>query len=105
VLTLCDDPVLEELWSGDLQIVGVAPASASLDAASRQLDIVLDRIAQQAADVTMFMLDDTYDSLLVDDHDRQLKEELNALLATLDPRRPIDEQILDLLAPLRGRSS
>jgi hypothetical protein len=105
-LTLFKDPVLEELWGEDLDIVPMCPARRNkaddneLAAASRQLDIVLDRIAQEAADVSTFLLDETYETLLIDEHDKKVKRGVQHLMSLLDGAKPIDQQLHRLLAPL-----
>jgi hypothetical protein len=107
-LTLFDDPILEKLWGEDLDVIPVGPAQRNKDdnkelaAASRQLDIVLDRIAMEAADVSAFLLDDTYESLLkADPHEMELKTKVKELIGLLEIGKPIDQQIDRLLAPLR----
>jgi len=105
VLTLFDDPLLEELWGRDLDIVPVAAAltgstnDMSSGTASRQLDIVLDQIDARAADVTPFLLDDTYDSML-DPTERAVKSSVQALDAALKGSGPVGEQIADMIQRL-----
>lgn len=102
VLTLFDDPLLHELWGHDLDIVPVAHARDHEShpderSASRQLDIVLDRIGLLSADVTSFLLDETYASML-DPHEMTLRDDLQQLTRHLDGSSPIDQQVRDMLA-------
>ena len=69
-LVLFDDPLLEELWGDTLDIVSVAPrpegtvTPAHIAEASNQLDHLLDRVGLLAADVSSFLLDPTYATML-----------------------------------------
>jgi hypothetical protein len=70
VLTLFDDPLFDDLWAGDLDVVPVAPApggeptSEDLNEAARLLQIFLDLVAFEAADLDAFLLDESYRALL-----------------------------------------
>lgn len=70
VLVLFEDPLLEAMWGDDLDIVAMAPRPAGVtfeeqrQAAARKLECFLDAVCLHAADVTSFMLDDTYRSTL-----------------------------------------
>ena len=109
VLTLFEDPLLQELWGNDLNIVGIAkrPAPGTSEEeedalilkASRSLDIVLDRIALEAADVTAFLLDESYADML-DNEEQLLKKELLDLVGVLEAGGPIGQQIRDMLASM-----
>ena len=72
-VVLFDDPLLTELWGDDLDIVAVSPRPAhtptqsEVAEAARELELLLDRIGYLAADVTSFLLDPTYRSMLDDD--------------------------------------
>jgi hypothetical protein len=76
VLTLFDDPLFDDLWAGDLTVVPMAPAPASepsstdLDNAARVLQIFLDLVAFEAADLDAFLLDETYEGLLTEPEQR-----------------------------------
>ena len=80
-IVLFDDPLLEELWGDELDIVAIAPqpskgpSAADVSAAARDLDRFLDHVGLLAADVTSFLLDPTYASML-DDEERALSKEL-----------------------------
>ena len=70
VLALFDDPLFADLWSEDLEVVAVAdepdgePSPAEVACAARRLQILLDLIAFEAADLDAFLLDPTYAGLL-----------------------------------------
>lgn len=77
-LVLFDDPLLEELWGDDLEIVAMAPRPAGgeptgteVAEAALRLDLFLDRVALLSADVSSFLLDPTYESML-DGEEREL---------------------------------
>jgi NAD-dependent SIR2 family protein deacetylase len=109
VLTLFDDPLLRELWGDDLDVVGVArrPTVTLGDAeeealvreASRSLDIVLDRVALEAADVTAFLLDQSYEDML-DTSEMALRQELLELVDQLEHGGPIGLQIEAMLSTM-----
>ncbi|MSX55320.1 MAG: SIR2 family protein [Actinobacteria bacterium] len=109
VLTLFEDPLLSALWGGDLDIVPVAQARDHIShpaerSASRQLDIVLDRIGLLSADVTSFLLDDTYASML-DRHEETVRDDLLQLMGHLDGSSPIDVQVREMLATVLRSAS
>ncbi len=70
VLALFDDPLFAELWSEDVEVVAVAdephgePSPAEVAGAARRLQILLDLIAFEAADLGASLLDPTYAGLL-----------------------------------------
>lgn len=103
-LVLFDDPLLAELWGDDLDIIAIAPqpagrpTEADIASAARGLDLFLDRVALLAADVTSFLLDPTYRSML-DDEERELSDVL-AKAAVLVDRG--SGPIADLLRPQFG---
>ena len=72
--------------------------------ASRQLDIVLDRIGLLSADVTSFLLDDTYASML-DRHEETVRDDLLQLMGHLDGSSPIDVQVREMLATVLRSAS
>jgi hypothetical protein len=88
VLTLFDDPLFDDLWAGDLTVVPMAPASEGepsskdVDSASRVLQIFLDLVAFEAADLDAFLLDETYEGLLTEPEQR-LVELLRPILSEL----------------------
>jgi hypothetical protein len=113
VLTLFPDPLLAKIWEDELKLVpmmNVAHATATagdIQMAARRLDIFLDCIAREAADVSTFLLDPTYEQLLDDDDELQLRDQLVAALATAEAiggRSSIAAQVLRLLSPLQSDS-
>ena len=84
VLALFDDPLFADLWSEDLEVVSVAdepdgePSPDEVAGAARRLQILLDLIAFEAADLDAFLLDRTYAGLLSDPEAR-LAQSLRAL--------------------------
>jgi hypothetical protein len=112
-LTLFPDPLLAKIWEDELKLVpmmNVAHATATagdIQMAARRLDIFLDCIAREAADVSTFLLDPTYEQLLDDDDELQLRDQLVAALATAEAiggRSSIAAQVLRLLSPLQSDS-
>ena len=105
-LVLFRDELLEELWGDVLEIVPMfdqpSPTDGSLNVAqaARQLEQVLDLTCLLAADVTSFLLDPTFASMLNDD-ERQLSHLVgDALAAARNSDSPIAERLVALLAPL-----
>jgi len=88
-VVLFDDPLLEELWGDTLEIVPLAPrprglpAPSDVAAAASGLDRLLDRIGLLAADVSSFLLDTTYKSML-DDEERAIAGVLADAAALID---------------------
>ncbi len=79
VLVLARNPLMEELWQGDLRWVGMAePGEASADAAAaRRLEIFLDHLAALTREGT-YLLDERFETLLTPD-ELQLREALCAV--------------------------
>jgi hypothetical protein len=104
VLVLFDDPLFEDLWSGDLRFVAMAdepadpagPTKQELATAARRLEIFLDLLGMLAADHRAFILDDRYESILTDE-ERTLRE---ALLAALSHRPMATDALWDELDAL-----
>ena len=101
-LVLFDDPLLEELWGDDLDIVAMAPrpstgrpTAGEISAAARRLDVFLDQIGLLAADVSSFLLDPTYESML-DDEERQLASAVRQVAVLAEAG---DGPIAELLKP------
>ena len=104
-LVLFEDPLLEELWGADLNIVAMAPRPsgkptvAEIASAARRLDIFLDHVGLLAADVTSFLLDPSYRSML-DEGERATADALgHAAGVVAAGSGPIN----DLLAPILQR--
>lgn len=82
-LTLFKDPLFEELWSGDLDVIPMVSAQPSVDpsevaSAARRLQIFLDLVGSQAADLNGFLLAPGYGGLLSDE-ERRLRGSLTEL--------------------------
>jgi hypothetical protein len=107
VLVLFDDPLFEDLWSGDLRIVAMAeeptdptgPSPSELATAARRLQIFIDLLGLLAADHRAFILDDRYRSILTDD-EAALR---NALLAAFKHRPAAGGPLWSALDALVGR--
>ena len=74
----------QDLWGDDLEIIpmmrppsGARPSVDDVAVAARSLDILLDQIALLATDVSTFLLDSTYESML-DEEERQLASDLRS---------------------------
>jgi len=63
-LVLHAEPLFHKLFEQDLNIVPVAEPDEDFDTAARRFEIFLDHLAYQAADVSPFLLDPTYSSML-----------------------------------------
>jgi len=105
-IVLFDDPLLEELWGDELNIVAIAPrpsaglSAADIATAARDLDRLLDHVGLLAADVTSFLLDPTYASML-DDEERALSKELaEAASLVKSGSGPIAERLQEQFARL-----
>lgn len=113
VLALFDDPLFAELWADDLEVVAVAdepaakPTQREVGEAVRQLQILLDLIAFEAADLDAFLLDDTYRALL-SDAERTLADDLAPLAAHMRAVEPADvpavERVRGLLEELGAQA-
>lgn len=77
-LLLRRDPLLEELWRDDLRLVGVGEGGG-IEAASRTLEVFLDRLLADATRGTSPLLDDAYDAVLTRE-----EREIRTLLRKLD---------------------
>lgn len=73
-LTLFENPILQELWATQLEVVPVdpeldRPSLAAIGDAARRLAIFLDLVCFEAADLSAFVLDESYaDMLDADEH-------------------------------------
>jgi hypothetical protein len=71
-MTLFDDPIFNELWSSELDVIAVSsvtgkPSPVDTAAAARQLQIFLDLVCFNAADLSAYLLDDSYSAMLSKD--------------------------------------
>lgn len=105
-LVLGVDPLQTLLWEDSLDVVpvesietGDADANAvpgDVAAAARRLQIFLDRVGYLAADMTGFVLDETFEGLL-DDDERTMADSLRALAATPQQAGPGWQKVQALL--------
>ena len=79
VLTLETDPLTNELWTTDLQIIPMTVGEKKMapEARSRQLEIFLDLVGYLATTSAAFFLDRTYDAVSEDEED--LRSDLSRL--------------------------
>jgi hypothetical protein len=103
-LTLFEDPIFSTLWKDDLHIVpmaAIAPTRTDrqIAEAARTQQIFLDLVAFEAADLTAFVLDDTYAGMLTP-AELSLRDALQPLVkaATEDPDDPTWAAVRRLLA-------
>ena len=83
VLTLETDPLTNELWTTDLQIIPMTVGEKKMapEARSRQLEIFLDLVGYLATTSAAFFLDRTYDAVSEDEED--LRSDLARLFWTV----------------------
>ena len=103
-----NDPLLEELWGDDLHLVPMdwsrsrVGADPSVEELARRLDQVLDRICLEAADVSSFLLDETYSNMLRPD-EREVQRLLSEALEVADgSSSPTLQHVVRLLESLGG---
>jgi len=87
VLTLFDDGLFNELWDDLLEVVPMAPAATGIGPsddeiahAARELELFLDLLAFESADLRAFLLDPTYARMRTPD-ERELAAALEQLAA------------------------
>jgi hypothetical protein len=114
VLTLFEDPLFEDLWSNDLEIVPMSdepsgdPTPGDVARAARTLTIFLDLVGFLASDLSAFLLDPTYQHMLTSP-----EKDLAGLLAALSdaylrddrPDLPAWRRVGQLLDDLGARST
>ena len=88
-LTLFTDTIFQDLWSPQLNVVPVAPAAndptkEEVGAAARQLAIFLDLVCFQAADLSAFLLDESYADMLDNDDEHALHDALVELRGRME---------------------
>lgn len=79
-LLLRRDPLLAELWGGDVNLVAMGDTAVPTAPAARRLEIFLDCLVTYASDNSAHLLDPDFAGLLSED-ERQLKEALLELRA------------------------
>ncbi len=77
-IVLRDEPLMNELWRGDINFVPVGAATGNPGEASRKVELLLDRLAFVATDDTAHLMDPAYDGIL-DPHERWLRDNLRDL--------------------------
>jgi hypothetical protein len=104
VLRLGSQPLFEELWSNDFDVVSL-PAPG--DGGGRTLAILCDYVGFKAADIDAFLLDETYEGMF-DPSERELagilgdvKDRLETLGDEVE-HHPAARQVLDLLQRMGG---
>jgi hypothetical protein len=100
-LFLKPQPLLETLLGDDLRVVSVADEGECHDTAARRFEILLDLIAFNAADLSSFLLDRTFESML-DTGERRLADQLHRLHRSLGAG-PIEDRVRSLLESLGAR--
>ena len=102
-LVLFKDPLLEELWGDVLRFVPMmerppgAPDPQDFAMAGRQLDLVLDQICLASTDVSSFLLDPTYSTMMSDEEKNIATEIRRVLSATEDTNSPIAQRVRSML--------
>lgn len=92
ILTLSPQPALAALWEGQFDVFPVAPASASVSDAARELEVTLDYIGIFASSDTTYLLDLSYGSLL-NDREREVAETARQFYlqaSSIDHRQYVD---------------
>lgn len=109
VLTLFEDPLFEDLWAKDLDIVAMAkskpPRGVSKEthraAAARRLSCLLDYVAFEAADVAAFLLDKDYDDMLEEPDESSIAKNLRRVYEmALESESPVAARVRRLLDEL-----
>jgi hypothetical protein len=83
-LFLKPEPLLEELWEGELQLLSVGEKKSSSPENARQLEIFLDQLLAEATSNTAHLMDDTFLSMLTEG-EKQVRSELLELRGRLGP--------------------
>ena len=78
-VVLRDEPLLDELWRGDIEFVAMGGGAGDPAPAARAVELLLDRMAFTATDDTAHLLDPAYDAILTDP-ERWLRDRLQELL-------------------------
>jgi hypothetical protein len=94
-LVLQPEPLFAQLFEDDLDIVAIADADEDVATAARRFAIFLDHLAYQAADVSSFLMDPTYASML-NPEERATAEQLSKVRDNLTSG-PIGQAVQSLL--------
>lgn len=102
-LVLDHDPLLEELWAGDLDWIAVGEPGSRASEAARRLDVLLDYIlARTMTLASSHLLDGRYEGVLSRD-ERAFRDALESFVATASPeakRAPAWTHVASLLRRL-----
>lgn len=106
-LTLFEDPIMHKLWGDVLHFVAMEPRPRVVTPedrarAARKLEIVLDEIAIHSADISAFLLDESYDGVL-DSDERNIRKEATQLLVATRGDEHIGAAVREMLASLTRR--
>jgi hypothetical protein len=101
VLLVSKNDVIRGLWGETLDVVALHDDDASVG--GRNLEIVMDLVAFESADVSAFLLDPTYASLLTDD-ERLLRDRVADIVESAGSAGPVGTQVLSMLRSLTERS-
>lgn len=81
-LLLNEEPLLQELWSGDVHVVGMDEADADAATSARRLEIFLDYLVHRASTATAHLLDPAYAGALSAD-ERALARHLTTFVRSV----------------------
>lgn len=97
VLLVSENHLVRSMWDGRLNVVALHESDPT--AGGRHLEILLDLVAFESADITSFILDDTYSSLLSAE-ERNLREAINAVAERARSAGSVGHQVLELFERL-----
>lgn len=107
-LVLFRDDLLEELWGDVLRFVPMMERPSDemtprdIAVAARHLDLVLDQVCLASTDVSSFLLDPTYTTMLSDE-EKMIAEQLRAVLASSSAgASPIAVRVASMLEGFGG---
>ena len=101
VIALVENPIFTELWSEDLDVLSMASEVEDVFEAERRLQIFLDRLCLEAADLDAFLLDPIYDTML-DPDELTLKGALAELREHADGKASGWEKVRRLISDFGG---
>jgi hypothetical protein len=82
-LLLGEEPILAELWAGEVTFVAAGTATGPRAEGARRLEILLDELVRASGEPSTHLLDRRFDPLLSDD-ERRLRDALADLAARAD---------------------
>ena len=101
VLLVSNNDIIRGLWGETLDVVALHHDDASVG--GRNLEIVMDLVAFESADVSAFLLDRTYSSLLTHD-EVVLRDRIYGTVESAGSAGPVGAQVLSMLRSLTGDS-